>query len=130
MTIADMVERLKNLNIKELASEVAEQRKEAINNQIRIQLEQQHTSGNNLKIGVYESKKYVRWKNKQPDISPFFNSKDVDLFLTGAFQKKIRTSVNGDEYDITSDDKKTEFLKERYGSEILELSDESKSILK
>jgi hypothetical protein len=96
---------------------------------MQIQLEQQHTTGLNQIIGKYKSHPYVKWKSKQPSISPYFSPPVVDLYLHGSFQKGITTTVEGDTYNITSTDRKTQFLKNRYGEQILGLSDESKNII-
>lgn len=50
----------------------------------------------------------------------------IDLFYEGNFQGKRRVEVRGLEWLITSDDWKKDFLEDKYGDSILELTKESK----
>jgi hypothetical protein len=92
--------------------------KTEILNEFRNQIE---TKG----VGVYTSEKYVKWKRKQTGISPKFDGKNVDLWLTGKWSKSLQIGVTDTQFEIYTHDEKDKYLENRYGKQIHEISDET-----
>ncbi len=76
-------------------------------------------SGSGERIGKYKNKQYRR---KKFDMNPLAGYGNVDLKLTGEFQRERRVVVFSDSYAITSLDSKTDQLVEKYGDIIFNLS--------
>jgi hypothetical protein len=74
------------------------------------------------RIGKYRSKPYAEKKNSMNGLAGMGN---VDLILTGAFEKGIFAQSEGDTLEIGSTDTKTEMLTTKYGEEIFGLMDDS-----
>ncbi len=66
--------------------------------------------------------------NYSPNSVNFFGKPPgrIKLFHTGAFYNEITLDANPDEAFILGLDEKTEMLEERYGKEILDISEENK----
>ena len=103
--------------------------------ELREQLTERKETGDNEGIGEYvrdhkDRSYYVRWKKRTGQHSPFFDEKNVDLFLTGDFQSAINVDIDAETYSLDSSDFKTPFLIENYGDGILRYSEHSKENLR
>ena len=77
------------------------------------------------RIGKYRSNWYAKMKAGMNSMLSSMIPYNVDLKLTGAFQKGITAKVSGDEIDVTSKDSKAADLEGKYGSEIFGLDSKS-----
>jgi hypothetical protein len=110
----------------ELAGEVVRENRGVLETELMYQLQVRKETGDDNNIGVYTSPAYVKRKQQYTQ-SPYFDGVNVDLFVTGYWQQSIGTQVEGMEYDFVSTSFITPFLGARYGSEIMQLSTESRN---
>lgn len=109
-------ERLKAFNVGATIKELLEERKNVISDLNTEQLNKGLDSeGNDL--GVY---KIFSYKNR---------FRPVDLRDTGAFHNSIQPKLNKERIEVIATDEKTDMLQDKYGDEILGLSDEGKQYL-
>ena len=74
-------------------------------------------------VGQYNSERYVKWKRKQQGISPKFDGRRVDLWLTGYWSNSLQIGVNNKQFEVYSHDKKDKHLQAMYGKKIHILCD-------
>lgn len=87
-------------------------------NQYRLFNESEDTDGEPLEF--YRSVAYSILKN-QRNPSPGFGR--PDLYDTGSFYRDFNLTVTDDEFEVDSNDEKSEMLKDKYGDKIFGLSE-------
>lgn len=124
-TIFSMLTRVKELkkNVKSLMSESVLDKKD---DYTKLQKEQ-------LKEGIRSDDAYIfNVKTKSDEYSPMYakykgKSFPIDLYDKGDFYSGIQIEESGKNFNVFSNDEKSESLQKRYGKQILGLGSEKKT---
>jgi hypothetical protein len=119
-TIAEMLRRFERINLEQLTGEAMTENKDAILDLNREQLAHGKDSAGFDITPPYTPFTVMKKMQKGQDYSV------VNLKDTGAFQNRMVLNVKSNSYNIDSTDSKTGKLKEKYGQEILGLSESGK----
>lgn len=118
-TVAEMLRRVKSVNIDELAMGIIESNKDKIVEKNQAQLEYEGINSKGNKLRRYASNSYAARKQRINGMPGFGVP---DLRLTGAFYRGFTINVlSKKEFEITSTDSKTTDLTEKYGEDIFGL---------
>lgn len=116
-SIGKMILKFEKLNVETiLGSAIKDSQDDYINIQKEQMLVGEAKKG---KIGKYRNLSYARRKES---INPRAGFPNVDLKLTGAFQKALITKVSAGKISIKSTDSKAEGLVKKYGEKIFGLN--------
>lgn len=119
-TFADMAQRLKALDISQVAEVATDITSPAISQLNREQLEEGFDS-NGERLNKYRNPIYAR---KKAAMNPKPGLGNPDLKLTGSFYRGIRADVEDGQIHVYSTDSKDPELVEKYGSDIYGLGTE------
>lgn len=108
--------RIKDIPFEKILRELLEERKIQIVDLNTLQLEK-GLRADGVDLGVYKQFAYKQ------------RFRPVDLKDTGDFHKSIQARVNQHSLEMTASDSKTDMLQDKYGDEILGLSDEAKQYI-
>lgn len=108
--------RIKDIPFEKILRELLEERKIQIVDLNTLQLEK-GLRADGVDLGVYKQFAYKQ------------RFRPVDLKDTGDFHKSIQAKINSHSLEITSSDRKTDMLQDKYGDEILGLSEEAKQYI-
>ena len=126
-TISEAYENVKRLQLRKQVPIILEQNKEYIADLNRYeQLYKRSIDSESTPLRLYSSAGYSFEKEKK-NPSPGYGR--PDLFLTGAFYKGFKVTIQPQFYLITSTDSKTKKLIAKYGENIFGLSQFSKDQL-
>ncbi|MDR2775626.1 MAG: hypothetical protein LBC19_12970 [Tannerella sp.] len=125
-TVNQLIERLKAFDVRQSCIDVVRENGDAIVavNQEQLQMGQKKDGS---KVGWYRSEQYAQFKNSMNPLPPF---RVPDLRLTGAFYAGMKLDIAGDSFVISSSDSKAPDLVEKYGEEILGISEEGAQLVK
>lgn len=120
-----MISSMKSLNFTEIIKEVVSDSKDDL---VDIQKKQmlRGEASDGSKIGKYKNKYYRR---KKFNLNPLAGYGNVDLRLTGEFQRNIKVFFFSDSFFFESSDSKSIKLQEMYGEEIYGLNVKSDKIV-
>lgn len=120
-TIFDVLHNVKNGNavFHGVINGIIEDHEDIITGYNKDQLKHGYTFNSEKVNPLYGSLFYALEKNKQ---NPLAGYGTPDLFLTGAFYRGFFISITGKSFIISSSDKKTESLVDKYGMDIFGLS--------
>lgn len=123
-SIADVLQNVRNGNrvINGVVVAIIDDHADIIADYNRDQLRHGFTSKMEKVNPLYGSLFYALEKNQQ---NPLAGYGTPDLFLTGAFYRGFFVSITGKSFKISSNDRKTGSLVEKYGSDIFGLSGDS-----
>lgn len=124
-TVSEMVKRLTELNIDGLAKQSL-----GINSNVMTDLiKEQLTSGYSAKGKIkpkYRNPTYARMKS---EMNALPGNGTPDLRLTGAFYNSIQVDIGGQDVEFLATDSKSESLTEKYGDEVLGMSEKQHNYL-
>jgi hypothetical protein len=123
MTIDRMINNVKSLNFNEVIGNALHKSSDDLVIAQQQQMLRGETAMQGQKIGKYKSKSY---RKKKFDMNPLAGYGNVDLKLTGIFQKNIKIYFFSESFFLTSTDSKTAKLVGAYGEEIFGLSPKSR----
>lgn len=117
--IQDIVNNLKSLNVDRIVLDAIERTKDDM---IALNIEQLSAGhdSNKKRLRRYRSKTYAENKNRQNPAPGLYNP---DLILTGAFVASLSLNIAGDGFEFSGSDSKSPELLEKYGDDVLGLSD-------
>lgn len=112
-TAEQMLKQVESLDIMQIARASVKKTLPALEQANRDQL-LNGQNANETKITPYYKPTTLAIKRQKNQETRFVTLKD-----TGSFHQKIKATLQGDEYNMTSGDWKTEKLEEKYGEKIL-----------
>ena len=120
--LKELSEKAKQINVRQLASDVMNENSGLITNRIRQQLTVGE-SGTGRNVGKYVSDRYSRLKRNMGSQAPYGV---VDLRLSGDLYKGLETTFKGLTYETDSSVDYSKYQVKRYGKQIYELQKENK----
>lgn len=112
MGIIALANKMKAISLPKLVAEAVSQKTDYIVEVNRLQLRQGEDADEGEEFHFYGSLSYADFK---ASLSSYKAPLGIpDLFLTGSFQNAMTASVSGNEYKVTSSDKKRAKLEEQY----------------
>lgn len=122
-TIRSMLAGVQSIRLRDQLPIIIRETSPAILALNRYQLYNQSVDKNETPLRLYGSLSYALDKNKM-NPAPGFGR--PDLYLTGAFQRAMYVTINGQSIKVFSRDKKTRGLIEKYSEEIFGMTPTSK----
>jgi len=120
--VLEQLAKARKINFKELAKEaIMANEKDIVNLNRDQQRKGQKGDGD---MPEYYLASYLNYKRS---LDSYFAGNKTDLFLTGDFQRGMKMNKTTEGVEITSLDKKTPDLLEKYGEQIFELNTDFKS---
>jgi hypothetical protein len=112
MGIIEFAKKAKAINLRDVATQAARNKSDYLVEINRLQL-RTGEDAEGQPLDFYRSLGYALYKASLPTFKSEVGI--PDLFLTGAFQNAMKVNVSSGQFDITSSDKKTRKLQDRYG---------------
>lgn len=123
MTIDKLIQNTQKLNFNQIIGDVLHDSSQSLVFAQQKQMLRGETVEQGKKIGKYKSKSY---RKKKFDMNPLAGYGNVDLKLTGIFQKNIKIYFFSTSFFFTSTDSKTKKLTGDYGEDIFGLNPKSR----